>query len=169
VKTLSLHEGEVERVRLCLVVTSDAVLRGEKRDEVTPIVEEMCRRCSIELVARQVVGNDFREIRSAVVNWVLRGCDVVLVSGGTGPSYRDVSIDAVKSLGGRYLPGFVELFRYLSFKNVGARAWLSRAEAYVVMKSLVIVLPGNPSAVRLALEQLICPVVRHLIYEIRRW
>ena len=162
------HEGEVERVRLCLIVTSDAVLRGEKRDEVTPIVEAVCKHCNLELVARQVVGNDFRMIRSAVIDGILKGCDTVLVTGGTGPSYRDVSIDAVESLGGRKLSGFGELFRYLSFKNIGARAWLSRAEAYVVMKSLVAVLPGNPSAVKLALEQLICPVIRHLLYEINR-
>ncbi|RLG84384.1 MAG: molybdenum cofactor biosynthesis protein MoaB [Thermoprotei archaeon] len=165
---MSGHGGEVPVVRLCLVVTSDAVARGEKEDRVTPIIRELAPRCGMEIEHRVVVGNDYRGIRAAVMDCVRRGCDLVLVTGGTGPSGRDVSVDAVLSLGGRRLPGFGELFRLLSYEEIGARAWLSRAEALVVMDSLVVVIPGSPGSARLAMEKLLCPVARHAIYEIRR-
>ena len=139
----------------CLVVTSDKVYRGVKRDEVTPLVEELLAAKGRSLVWKTVLPNRVYEIRRSVESLDGR-CTVILVTGGTGPSPRDVSIMAVEPLAVKRLPGLGEEFRRRSLERVGMRALLSSAEAYVLPKgSLVFVSPGSPDAVRTALEMLL--------------
>lgn len=147
-----------------LVVTSDHVYRGEKRDEVTPLVKERLAKEGRQLVFATVVPNDASTIRSSVLDAVSRA-DVVLVSGGTGPSPKDLSYDVVKQLASKELPGFGEIFRLKSLDEVGYEAILSRVSAFVVGQSLVVVVPGSPSAVRLALD-ILTPVVKHAVEQI---
>jgi len=150
-------------VEWSLIVTSDRVYRGERSDEVTPLVEEELRQAGHTLSYKAVVPNDILVIRREV----LRACEtspIVLVTGGTGLSPRDVSIDAVASLASTRVPGFGEAHRRLSWEEVGERALLSRADAFVVeagRRCFVAVSPGNPSAVRIALRLLI-PIAKHL-------
>jgi molybdenum cofactor biosynthesis protein B len=147
-----------------LVVTSDHVYRGEKRDEVTPLVKERLAKEGRQLVFATVVPNDVSTIRSSVLDAVSRA-DVVLVSGGTGPSPKDLSYDVVKQLASKELPGFGEIFRLKSLDEVGYEAILSRVSAFVVGQSLVVVVPGSPSAMRLALD-ILTPVVKHAVEQI---
>jgi len=139
--------------RLALVVTSDRVYRGEKRDEVTPLVEEWARARGVVLSWRTVVPNDPVRIRRAVARAVTHG-EVVLVTGGTGLSPRDVSVDVVEGLAWKRVPGLGEEHRRRSMERVGARALLSRASGYVVGASLVFVSPGSPDAVQVSLSLL---------------
>jgi molybdenum cofactor biosynthesis protein B len=147
-----------------LVVTSDHVYRGEKRDEVTPLVKERLAKEGRQLVFATVVPNDASTIRSSVLDAVSRA-DVVLVSGGTGPSPKDLSYDVVKQLASKELPGFGEIFRLKSLDEVGYEAILSRVSAFVVGQSLVVVVPGSPSAIRLALD-ILTPVAKHAVEQI---
>ncbi len=157
----------VEKVDFCLVVTSTRVYRGEKPDKLTPLVKGLVEGRGHRLAASTIVPNDPAQIQEAVGKAVER-CDVVIVTGGTGPSPRDVSIDVVASMAHRELPGFGEIFRLLTYQRHGPVAWLSRASAYLVDWRLVAVVPGSSDAVRLALEELLLPEVGHLVGELRR-
>jgi molybdenum cofactor biosynthesis protein B len=93
---------------------------------------------------------------------------VVLLNGGTGISPRDTTYDALSRLLEKTLPGFGELFRMLSWEQVGAAAMLSRATAGVYRGCVVLSTPGSPAAVRLAWEKLIEPELEHLAWEVGR-
>lgn len=90
----------------------------------------------------------------------------IVVNGGTGIAARDVTVEAVTPLLGKILPGFGELFRHLSFAEIGAAAFLSRALAGSLGRRMVFVLPGSTNAVRLAAETLILPELSHLVREL---
>jgi molybdenum cofactor biosynthesis protein B len=116
-----------------------------------------------------VVPDDVAAIRRAVRRMLeLPGVDVVVLTGGTGFSPRDVTIDAVRPLFDQDVEGFGELFRALSYQQVGAAAMLSRAAAGLVRDKAVFLLPGSPKAVSLAMEKLILPEVGHLLSQARR-
>ncbi len=157
----------VEHVDFCLVVTSTRVYRGEKPDMLTPLVKNLVESAGHRLVSSAVVPNDPAMINDAVGVAVER-CDVVLVTGGTGPSPRDVSVDVVASMADREFPGFGEIFRLLTYQRHGPVAWLSRASAYVVNWKLVVVVPGSEDAVKLALKELLLPEVGHVVGELHR-
>jgi len=137
-----------------LVVTSDRVYRGEREDRVTPLVEERLRGEGHLLVYRGVVPNRRDAIRAAVLDASSRA-DMVLVTGGTGLSKRDISVDVVEELAWRRVPGFGERHRMVSYGRVGGRALVSRAMAYLVGRSIVAVSPGNPDAVSISLDILL--------------
>lgn len=94
--------------------------------------------------------------------------DVVVITGGTGIAPRDRAYDVLSELYTRELPGFGELFRALSYAEIGSAALLSRASAGVVGDTLVFSVPGSHAAVQLALEKLILPELGHLVGELRR-
>ncbi len=97
------------------------------------------------------------------------GAQVALVTGGTGLSSRDSTFEALQGVLARPLPGFGELFRSLSFAEIGSAAMLSRAVAGVTREGLVVfAMPGSPGAVRLACERLIFPELTHLLEELQR-
>jgi molybdenum cofactor biosynthesis protein B len=108
-------------------------------------------------------------IRGAIRRMLaLPGVDVVVLTGGTGFSPRDVTIDAVRPLLDQEVDGFGELFRALSYQQVGAAAMLSRAAAGLAGDKAVFLLPGSPKAVSLAMEKLILPETAHLLSQARR-
>jgi len=116
-----------------------------------------------------LVPDDIAAIRGALrrllaVPWV----DVVVLTGGTGFAPRDVTLDAVLPLFDRPVEGFGELFRMLSWQQVGAAAMLSRAAAGLIGDRAVFLLPGSPKAVSLAMEKLILPEAGHLLGQARR-
>jgi molybdenum cofactor biosynthesis protein B len=94
--------------------------------------------------------------------------DALLTTGGTGIARRDVTVDAIETLLDRPLPGFGELFRMLSYSQVGPAAMLSRATAGIAGGKLVFCLPGSPPAVELGFTRLIGPELRHLLGELRK-
>ncbi|MEM2838506.1 MAG: MogA/MoaB family molybdenum cofactor biosynthesis protein [Thermoplasmata archaeon] len=92
----------------------------------------------------------------------------VIFNGGTGISARDNTIETLSNFSERALPGFGELFRMLSYEEIGAAAMLSRATAFIVEKKAVFCLPGSTAAVKLATEKLIAPELGHLLSEANR-
>jgi len=106
-----------------------------------------------------------RMIREACANDEVRA---VLVTGGTGITSRDSTYEAIEELLDKRLPGFGELFRLLSFEEIGAAAMMSRAQLGVHARRIVVSMPGSPNACRLALEKLIIPELSHLIREVSR-
>ena|SRR5436305_15332401 len=116
-----------------------------------------------------LVPDDVAAIRRALRRLLaLRWIDVVVMTGGTGFAPRDVTLDAVLPLFDHAVEGFGELFRMLSWQQVGAAAMLSRAAAGLIGDRAVFLLPGSPKAVSLAMEKLILPEAGHLVSQARR-
>jgi molybdenum cofactor biosynthesis protein B len=120
------------------------------------------------LLDRRIIRDELTEIRSAVVELcALSDLDVLLLTGGTGVSPRDQTPEAVMPLLEMTLPGFGELFRMLSYAEIGPAAMLSRALAGRIGQVLVFCLPGSTNAVRLAAEKLLLPELPHLVHHAR--
>jgi molybdenum cofactor biosynthesis protein B len=116
-----------------------------------------------EVVRRVIVKDDVEAIRAAVRAACDEGHDLVITTGGTGIAPRDVTYEAIEALLDKRLDGFGEAFRAKSWGQVGARAILSRALAGTAGRALVVALPGSPKAVRLALEEVLLPLVPHAL------
>lgn len=120
-------------------------------------------------VSHEIVPDKASEIRRAAHRALVRDdVDVLVTSGGTGFSPRDVTLPALGPLFDDTIEGFGELFRMLSYQQVKAAAMLSRASAGVVDGKLVFLLPGSPKAVELAMRELVLPEAGHLLGQVRR-
>lgn len=115
----------------------------------------------------RVVRDEPDEVRAAV-DELVRDARIVVVNGGTGISRRDTTYDTLSAMLEKTLPGFGELFRMLSFEQVGAAAMLSRATAGTYRGAVVVSTPGSPKAVQLAWEKLLEPELAHLAWEVGR-
>lgn len=154
---------------LDFVVLTASDSRTETDDHSGQAVAELVENASYRVLARRVLIDDAITIRTAVEGILaVDEVDVVVLTGGTGFSPRDVSIEAVVPLFQRRIDGFGELFRMLSYEEIGAAAMLSRAVAGVHETTAIFVLPGSPKAVRLAMERLILPEAAHLVGQLRR-
>jgi len=132
-------------------------------------LREMATAAGHRVLAADLVPDDAPAIRQAVEAMLAReGIDVLVLTGGTGFSPRDRTVAAVAPLFDRPIEGFGELFRMLSYEQVGAAAMLSRATAGLVGDRAVFLLPGSPNAVALAMEKLILPEAAHLLGQARR-
>ncbi|MCI4323738.1 MAG: molybdopterin-binding protein [Thermoplasmata archaeon] len=117
----------------------------------------------------EIVANSIADVRDKLEPFLdERPTEVAVTIGGTGVSSRDLSVPAAEAMGGKKIEGFGELYRALSFQDVGALAILSRSNLYLVRHKPVFVLPGSERAVRTAIEKLILPAVRHLVEELER-
>jgi molybdopterin adenylyltransferase len=153
-------------IGFAIITTTDS--RSAAQDESGALAARLVEASGLVVAARCLLPNHRDRIAAEVgAQLVAAGVDVVLVLGGTGLSARDVSVDAVAPQFTRVLPGFGELFRALSFAEVGAAAMLSRATGGVANGKALFVLPGSPAAVRLALEKLILPEIAHLLAQAR--
>lgn len=162
----SHRAGEPRILSFALLVTTDT--RSESDDRTTPKVRALVEAAGHTLCDSARAPNQPTAIVDQAGGFFARpDIDVVVVSGGTGFSPRDVSVDALRPLVTRDAPGFGELFRQLSFAEVGAAAMLSRAFAGAVGRQLLFVLPGSPKAVELAFERLILPEAAHWLGQLR--
>lgn len=141
-------------------------------DTRTPETDENGGFLTLEIEAAGHICADYRIIRDepAEVARLLDELDaqVLLFNGGTGFSRRDTTFDALAGKLEKHMPGFGELFRMLSYQEVGAAAMLSRATAGIYRGKMVFSTPGSPNAVKLAWEKLIFPELRHLARELTR-
>ena len=151
----------------CTVLTlSDA--KTEKDDLSGRIMIDLLSQAGHKVVNYRVIPNDPEVVRSAIEDELKGEVDIVLTTGGTGLSRRDSTIEVVTPLLDKVLPGFGELFRVLSYNQVGSAALLSRALLGLAKGRVIACLPGSPQAVELALKELIIPELKHLIREARR-
>lgn len=143
--------------------------RTEEDDTSGDLIRERVGRAGHRVVESMVVPDHTVEIRWAVQGLLARGdVDVVVVTGGTGFSPRDVTVEAVSPLFEEEVVGFGELFRMLSWEQVGSAAMLSRATAGVARGRALFLLPGSPKAVALAMDRLILPETPHLVGLVRK-
>jgi molybdopterin adenylyltransferase len=115
-----------------------------------------------------VVKDDPEAIRGALAKAQEAGARAVLFTGGTGIGRRDCTVETLRALFEKELPGFGELFRMLSYQRIGSPAMMSRATAGTYQGMILFALPGSPQAVRLALDALILPELGHAVRELTR-
>jgi molybdenum cofactor biosynthesis protein B len=151
--------------RVGLITVSDS--RTPETDDNGQWLDERVTAAGAVVSGYRVVRDEPDEVRAAVDELVAEA-QVVLVNGGTGVSRRDRTYDTLTSMLEKTLPGFGELFRMLSFEQVGAAAMLSRATAGTYRGAVVVSVPGSPKAVALAWEKLIEPELAHLAWEVGR-
>ncbi|MEE9602844.1 MAG: MogA/MoaB family molybdenum cofactor biosynthesis protein, partial [Thermoguttaceae bacterium] len=118
---------------------------------------------------REIVPDEPEDIRRLLAEASDRDdIDAVLITGGTGLGGRDRTFETVVAMLQKQLPGYGELFRMLSYEQIGAAAMLSRAVGGLIDRTVVLTMPGSPAAVQLAVEKLIVPELGHLVREARR-
>lgn len=133
----------------------DAVRKGAKpADESGDVAESELKKLGHRVAKRELVSDDRGMIRARLESFLAGRGDVIVFMGGTGVSTRDVTIETVRPYLEKELDGFGELFRALSFEEIGAAAALTRCTAGVARGKLVVCLPGSPEATALALERL---------------
>lgn len=158
-------DAQVGGIRCGVLTISDT--RTPANDTGGQLAQQLLRDAGHEIAAYTIVRDEPADVVAQVHAWQ-RVCQVIITTGGTGIAKRDTTIDALDPLFERRLPGFGEIFRMLSFAQVGAAAMLSRATAGTIAQTLVFCLPGSPAAVELAMTQLIVPELRHVLWETLR-
>ena len=150
----------------CFVLTiSDT--RTDANDTSGDAITGALQAAGHVIIGRQIVRDDPAAVREAVRRQAV-DAQVVITTGGTGITARDSTFEAISSLIEKRLDGFGELFRMLSYEEIGSAAMLSRACAGTVGRTIVFSLPGSEHAVRLAMEKLILPEVGHVVRELSR-
>jgi molybdenum cofactor biosynthesis protein B len=165
------REAAPDHVRIAVVTVSDT--RTPENDTGGDVAEELLRAAGHEVVHREIVKDDPPAIEELLKTLLSRAdVDAAVTTGGTGISGRDTTYEVATRLIGKRLDGFGELFRMLSYEEIGSAAMLSRAVAGTVETPggtrLLACLPGSSAAVRLGVEKLLAPEVSHVVFELRK-
>ncbi len=149
-------------IRYAQLTISDS--RSVEEDRSGRLIQRLLNEAGHELVHYLLLPNDAARIQEEVKRLLGTDIDLLVTTGGTGLSPRDVTIEAIEPLLVKTLPGFGELFRSLSYAEVGTSAFMSRALLGVAGRKIVVCLPGSEGAVRLAVTKLLIPELRHLVW-----
>ncbi len=154
------HLRTLPSVHCGVVTVSDT--RTHQTDRGGTQIVDRLTAAGHRVIAHEIVHDEIDAIRHQVQRLCNSGCNAIILTGGTGISTRDVTFEAVLPLLDKKLDGFAELFRQLSYEEIGPKAMLSRALAGILGKTIVFSLPGSPGAVQLAMDRLILPVLPHV-------
>ena len=162
-----VHKKESVRVNVMVVTISDT--RTKETDKSGQRMIELLNQHEYKIVAYDIVKDD----KQAIEQILQQGCrdprvQVILMNGGTGIAKRDVTFDILQTFIERPIPGFGELFRMLSYEEIGSAAMLSRASAGIVQETAIFSTPGSTNAVSLAMEKLILPELPHIVSEMNK-
>lgn len=174
---MTLPEGTTEHradsaqrapVQVAVVVVSDK--RTVETDESGPLARWLLIQAGHTVTGFALLPNDEANTRQYVAELIARDdVDAVILCGGTGLGARDRTVEAVRPLMEKELPGFGELFRLISYQDqIGTAAILTRALAGSINGKLIVSLPGSKAAVELALTRVLLPELQHLMHELRR-
>ncbi len=164
------HEHEkmaAASLRVGVMTFSDTRLAAD--DKSGAILQEILKAGGHTIAAYEVVKEDPELMLASLQAWLSRSdLDAIVTTGGTGLTARDGTVEVARRLFSKELDGFGELFRLVSYQQIGAAAMLSRATAGLASGKMLICLPGSSKAVRLAATRLILPQLPHMLWEIRR-
>jgi molybdopterin adenylyltransferase len=161
------HKARGKRSINCFVVTvSDT--RDEMTDTSGQLIKSLLTNENHQLAGYRIVKDEPDQIE-ALLRDALRqdGVEAIIVNGGTGISPRDGTYEVIVRLLDKKLDGFGEIFRYLSYQDIGSAAVMSRAVAGSAQEKVLISLPGSKGAVGLAMEKLILPELRHMVSQLQ--
>jgi len=162
------HPNSSEITLICAVVTvSDT--RTAETDKSGQLIQQLLIAANHAVGAYRIIKDEPTQIQQQIENLgKSANLDAVIFNGGTGIAPRDTTYDAIEQLLEKTLPGFGELFRFLSYQEIGSRAIASRAVAGIYQNKLIFSLPGSSNAVRLGMEKLILPELAHLVSQMRK-
>jgi molybdopterin adenylyltransferase len=162
------HKAHAPRTIGCFVLTiSDT--KTPDTDTSGRLIRDLVEAAGHRVVVAAIVRDEPAEVARLIRDACTRDeVQAVLATGGTGITSRDSTYEAIEGLLDKRLPGFGELFRMLSYKEIGAAAMLSRAQMGIHARRIVVSMPGSPDACRLALEKLVIPELPHLVGEVSR-
>lgn len=156
------HEKEIFISSGIITISST---RTKENDISGQIIQELLNKANIACLFYEIIPDDknviIKTLRSA-----LKEVNCIITHGGTGLTFDDCTIEAVRPIFEKEIEGFGELFRFLSFQELGSSAILSRATAGIFEKKVIFCIPGSQNAVRLATEKIIIPEVCHILSHI---
>jgi molybdopterin adenylyltransferase len=167
VKSVDQHRQEAPGTVRCMVITvSDT--RTPDTDKSGQLMKELLQEAGYEIAHYAIVKDEYAGIQQLIREGAERDdVEAILLNGGTGIALRDTTYEAVRDVLDKEMPGFGEIFRYLSFaEDIGSAAILSRAVAGVCGNTAVFSTPGSSGAVKLAMNRIIVPELRHVMREI---
>ncbi|MFN7978058.1 MAG: MogA/MoaB family molybdenum cofactor biosynthesis protein [Vicinamibacterales bacterium] len=150
-------------VLVAVLTVSDT--RTEATDTSGQAIREILKEAGHLVIASAIVKDDPAAVTVFVTEQLSTGAQAVITTGGTGITSRDSTYEAIDALLEKRLDGFGELFRMLSYQQIGAAAMMSRACAGLARGGIVIALPGSEAAVRLGMTALVVPELRHLVQQ----
>jgi molybdopterin adenylyltransferase len=153
------RHGAHVHLKMGIVTASDS--RTPETDESGRLIKQMLEQAGHSVAYYEVVPDSPERIRQALTD-NLGSLDGLIITGGTGIAPRDTTIEVIRPMLSKELEGFGELFRMLSYQEVGSAAMLSRALAGISHGRIVVALPGSPAACRLAMEKLLVPELGHM-------
>lgn len=162
-----ISAGKKIEARCAVITLSDT--RTPATDESGKLIQSMLVDAGHMISGYLLLRDEPAALEAALTDLLARvDCDCILTNGGTGISRRDQTIDVIQRMLTRPLPGYGELFRMLSYEQIGSGAMLSRTAGGVAGEKLLFAMPGSTKAVRLAMEKLILPELGHLVAELRK-
>jgi molybdenum cofactor biosynthesis protein B len=154
---------------LALAVLTVSDTRTVDTDTSGALIVELAEAAGHRVAERAIVPDEPDRMRPLLERWAsTAGIDAILVTGGTGVSARDLTYETVSHLLTKPLPGYGELFRMLSYAEIGPACILSRAVGGLIGRVAVLVMPGSRAAVQLAMSRIIVPELPHLVREARK-
>ena len=164
VSTLEHRAAAPARVRVFVLTVSDT--RTDDNDTSGRAIGEMLSAAGHQVAGKAIEKDEPSRVAELVRQQsVIGDADAIITTGGTGLTSRDSTFEAIDALLTKRLPGFGELFRMLSYEDIGSAAMMSRACAGTIGKTVVIALPGSEKAVRLAMTKLVLPELTHLVQQ----
>ena len=162
------HKKQAPRSVSCAVLTiSDS--RTEPDDESGRLIKEKLGQSGHRLISYAILKNDADAIRQKISELLrLEELQVIITSGGTGVGHRDVTVETISTILEKKLDGFGELFRFLTYQELGTGSIMSRAIGGVAGGKVILCLPGSAGAVTLAMDKVILPEIGHMVREATR-
>jgi molybdopterin adenylyltransferase len=158
---------EVKNIGCAVLVTSDS--RTEETDESGKLIKQRLTDSGHRVINYTILKNDAQTIRNKINEWVkLNEVQVIITSGGTGLSHKDVTVDTIQPMLEKRLDGFGELFRSLTYQELGTASIMSRATAGVINGKIIICFPGSLGAATLAMDKIILSEIGHMVRESTR-
>lgn len=154
------------RIRCAVITVSDT--RTETTDTSGKSIITMLEEKNHEIAGYHIIKDEPKEIKSLLKSIDKEKAEAVIINGGTGISGRDRTFEAISHVLEKTIDGFGEIFRYLSYQEIGSSAIMSRAVAGVSKGRVIISIPGSENAVRLAMSKLILPELGHMVFELKR-
>jgi len=164
---IDMDPSHIQNVSIRAAVLVISTSRTEKEDASGVAIKQLLNEADIPVVYLAVIPDQVQAIRSGLIN-ALESCNCVILTGGTGITRDDCTIEAVQPLLEKVLDGFGELFRMKSLEEVGTRMVLSRAIAGTIGTNIVFCIPGSPNAATLATREIIIPEVQHLLTHVNK-
>jgi molybdenum cofactor biosynthesis protein B len=160
-------KGSPQSVNCAVLIISDS--RTEQTDESGKFLKQALSQNGHQVIAYAILKNDSEAIERKIRELLSQDeLQVIITSGGTGISHRDVTVETVSSIMEKKLDGFGELFRSLSYQEIGTASIMSRAVAGVIGGKIIICIPGSLGAAKLAIDKIILPEIGHMVREVTR-